>query len=217
MGRLLLTAGALAAALLGLWYLFFFYYNRRKGGAALRWAQNACAGKASLDEPRWLDSSCLQARLHFASGWFENARLSLRLLPRPLPIQWVVSRWRRQKETLTFEADLDCPPGFKLEVLNHRWCANSRRGSAPDEREWTLLRPEPVILTTRNQWEQELTPVLNALMAARQKSFLRVRFRPEAPQLAATVALDALADARSAASFLTLLRELAAGASTHQQ
>jgi len=44
-----------------------------------------------------------------------------------------------------------------------------------------------------------------------------VRFRPESPHLAVTVTLDSLSDGRTAASFLGLLRELAAGASTHRQ
>jgi hypothetical protein len=51
----------------------------------------------------------------------------------------------------------------------------------------------------------------------RQQDVLRVRFHPDSPQFSATIALDALSDPRSAASFLRTLRELAAGASAYQQ
>jgi hypothetical protein len=54
-------------------------------------------------------------------------------------------------------------------------------------------------------------------MTVRQQDVLQVHFRPESPQFSATIALDALADPHTAASFLTTLRELAAGASAHRQ
>src|SRR5581483_5657912 len=123
--------------------------------------------------------------------WFENARITIKLLPRPIPIQWVVCLWRRQKETLTFEADLDYSPTFQLEIS----------------------RPGPVVLTTRTEWTHELTPVVNTLMTSRGHSLITVRFRPDSPNLAATIPLDALADEEATAAFLNVLRDLAAGAS----
>jgi hypothetical protein len=44
-----------------------------------------------------------------------------------------------------------------------------------------------------------------------------VRFRSESPHLAATIPLEALSDEQAAAEFLSMLRELAVGASTRQQ
>jgi len=40
-----------------------------------------------------------------------------------------------------------------------------------------------------------------------------VRFRPDSPNLAATIPLEALSDEEATASFLTVLRDLASGAS----
>ena len=116
MGRLLLIDVLGAIFSLGIWYYAFARYNRRRGAAALRWVQIACRGRGKVVESRWSGSSRLQARFQFPSRWFENARLTLQLRPRPLPVQWLLSHWRKQKETLTFEADLDCPPasGSKL-------------------------------------------------------------------------------------------------------
>lgn len=54
-------------------------------------------------------------------------------------------------------------------------------------------------------------------MSARRQDILQVHFRPESPQFSATVCLAALADPNVAAEFVSALREIAAGASTHRQ
>ena len=215
MGRLLLIDVAGAIVSIGIWYLVFARYNRRKGAVALRWVQIACRGRGKIVESRWAGNSKLQARFQFPSRWFENARLTLSLRPRPLPVQWFLSHWRNQKETLTFEADLDCPPAFRLEVMNHRWCGHSN-GKRNPSRSWEISRPGPIVLTTRAEWTQELSPVVNALMASREQNFLKVDFRPDSPNFSATIDLAALNDPESASGFFSVLRELAAGASARQ-
>jgi len=216
-GRLLVIDVVGAVAILGLWYLLFAAYNRRRGAEALRWVQAACAGKGRILDFHWLNSSRLHARVQFPSRSFENARVTMKFRPRPLPIHWLLSYWHKQKETLTFEADLGGSPSFHLEVVRHRWCAHSRGGKKRrrSDREWDIYEPGPVVLTTRTHWKEDPTPELNALMTVRQQDVLQVRFRPESPQFSATVALDALSDPRTASSFLTTLRELA-GASAHR-
>lgn len=219
MGRLLLIDVICACAALGGWYVLFAAYNRRRGAEALRWVQSACAGKGRVVDSHWVTTSRLYASLQFPSHGFENARVTVRFRPRALPVRWLLSRWHKQKETLTFEADLGGSPNFHMEVVRHRWCAHSRGIDARkrNEREWDLYEPGPIVLTTRTHWKEDSTPELNALMTVRQQDVLQVRFRPESPQFSATIALEALDDPRTAASFLSTLRELAAGASAHRQ
>jgi hypothetical protein len=222
-GRLLAIDVVAAVAALGLWYLCFSAYNRRRGTAALRWVQAACAGKGRVLNPQWLSNSRLYAQLQFPARSFENARVTVRFRPRPLPVHWLLSWFRKQRETLTFEADLGGSPPFHMEVVRHRWCAHShgvnRRGKdlLNKEREWDVYEPGPVILTTRTHWKQDPAAEINTLMAVRQQDVLQVRFHPDSPQFSATIALDALDDPKAAAGFLTTLRELAAGASAHRQ
>jgi hypothetical protein len=218
-GRLLVIDVVGSVAMLVVWYLLFAAYNRRKGAEALRWVESACSGKGRILDSHWLNSSRLYARLQFRSRSFENARVTMKFRPRALPVHWLMSCWRKQTETLTFEADLGGSPSFDLEVVRHRWCAHSRGASSRRraEREWDLYEPGPVILTTRTHWKQDPAAELSALMAVRQQDVLQVRFRPESPQFSATIKLDALDDPRSAATFLSTLRELAAGASAHRQ
>ena len=217
MGRLLLIDVFAAAVPVALWYFCFARYNHRRGTSALRWMAAACSGRARLVECHWIGASRLQAHFRFPSHWFENARVTIRLLPRPLPLQWLLSRWHQQRETLTFEADLDYAPGIRLEVLRHRWLTHDDSKRAESSRHWTISRPGPVLLTTCHQWRRELPPVVTTLMTARGHHLLSVRFGPESPHLAATMDLEALSSEEAAATFLDVLRDLAAGASTSRQ
>jgi hypothetical protein len=218
-GRLLAIDVVCAIAAMALWHFLFVAYNRRKGSAALRWVESACAGRGRILDFHWLSSSRLYARLQFPSRSFENARVTMKFLPRSRPLQWLLSYLRKQKETLTFEADLGGSPRFHLEVFRHHWCAHSRGAGNKrrDGREWEVYEPGPVILTTRTHWKEDPAAELNALMAVRRQEVLQVRFRPESPQFSATIKLDNLDDPRAAANFLSTLRELASGASAHRQ
>ena len=217
MGRFILIDVAVALALLSLWYAWFVRYNRRRAGNVLQWVQEACVGKGRIVDLRWqASSSRLKATLNLPSRWFEDARLTIRLLPRPLPVQWALSRWRQQRETLTFEANMGFPPGFHLDVIRHRWAGHSGAKDSTRTRAWTITRPGPVILTTKEDWPVELSPVVNALASWRDKDFVGVRFNSTAPHFTATVALESLSDQKATAALLGLFRELAASSSAKQ-
>lgn len=210
----LIAIAALCATIVDVaWFFLFSRYNRRKGTLVLRWVEAACASRGRVIESKWLGRSCLQAHLSFAAHWFDNARVTIKLLPRPLLVQWLVSVSRRQRETVTFEADLDDSPGFHLEISRHRWLTQKPKEISNPTRNWTVSRPGPVVLTTRTEWTHELTPVVNTLMTSRGHNLLTVRFRPDSPNLSATIPLEALSDEETTASFLSVLRDLAAGSS----
>lgn len=216
MGRWILIDVATAVVLLLSWYLWFARSNRRRGANVLEWVQAACLGKGKILNARWhASSSLLRATLRLSSRWFEDARLTIRLLPRPLPVQWWMSHHRRQRETLTFEADMGFPPGFHLDVIRHRW--SGRTGErVRRNRSWSVVHPGPVVLTTKDDWPAELTPVVNALASWRDKDFVSVRFNPTSPHFIATVPLESLSDQNAAAGLLGLFRELAASSSAKQ-
>ncbi len=217
MGRSILIDVAVAGAIAGVWYFFFARYNRRRGSAVLAWVQAACMGRGHIVSPEWrASSSLLTAYLSLPSRWFEDARLTIRLTPRPLPLQWLLSRYRHQEETLTFEADLGFPPGFRLDVIRQRWSGCSGKKTSKATRPWNISRPGPVVLTTKEDWPAEVSPVMNALIAWRDQDFMSVRFDPSSPHFSATVALGTLSDEKSATALLGLFRELAANSSARQ-
>jgi hypothetical protein len=201
-----------AIVILTFWYFWFARYNRRRALAVLHWVQTACAGKGRVLKVRWQGTSRLLAELRFPPHMFDHARVVVRLLPRPVPTNWVLSCWRKQKETLSFEADLDSAPRFQLDVHNHRWSGHNT-GSL-SSRNWLVSRPGPIVLTSRSKWGQGLSPVINALMASREKNFVSVRYSPDSPHFSATLEIDSLPDQVGAEGWLEMLRELAAGAST---
>jgi len=214
-GHVVLISGIIAVAALLLWYAGFTQYNRRKGTKALNWVEAACVGEGRVIDSHWLGTSKVKAQLRFTRQPIEDASVIVRLRPRPLPVHWVLSLWRGQKETLTFEADLDHMPAFNLEVMRHRWFThNSPPSDETGSHKCIISRPGPVVLTTRTHWNQELTPVVNTLMTTRGHSLLSVRFRSKSPHLTATVALESLSDPQAGAGFLDVVRELAVGAST---
>jgi hypothetical protein len=215
--RLVLIDALGAVVLLVLWYFYFARFNRRRGAVVLRWVESACSSRGRIVESRWVGVSRLQARLGLGVHWFENAHITVRLRPRPLLLMWLFSIWRKQSETLTFEADLDHAPTFQLEVFRHRWFSHRHSAVAVKWGDWEVSRPGPVVLTTRTHWTQEFTPVVNSLMTSRGHNLLTVRFRPDSPHLAATIPLEALSNEQGAASFLNIVEELAAGASTHRR
>jgi hypothetical protein len=216
-GRFILIDAGVALALSCLWYAWFVRYNRRRADNVLQWVQAACLGKGHVADLRWQNSSSrLKATLHLSSRWFDDARLTIRLMPRPLPLQWALSRWRQQQETLTFEANMGFPPGFHLDIIRHRWSGHSGKKSSKAARAWTITRPGPVILTTKEDWPVELSPMVNALASWRDKDFVGVRFNSKSPHFSATVALENLSDQKATAALLSLFRELAASSSAKQ-
>jgi len=214
-GRLVLIDALGAAALTALWYFFFIRYNRRKGIRVLRSVEAACLGDGHIVHARWLSPLRLQAHIRFASHWFDRARVTVELRPRAIPYQWAWSVWQKRKETLTFEADLDYEPSLGLEVLRHRWFSGPVKPNS--SRAWVVSRLTPIVFTTRPQWSPDLPPLVSTFMADRGHNLLSVKIRPESPHLAATIPLDTLTDERSAAGFLSVLRDLAAGASASRQ
>ncbi len=209
------VVAALAAC--ALWYWFFVRYNRRRGVRVLRSLEAACRTRGKILGHKWLDVNRLQIKLGFAAHWFENARVTVSLRPRPFPLHWLFAIWKSKKEVLTFEADLGGAPSHHVHVFRHHWLNHAHTAKSIAGQDWELHRPSPVLLTSRPEWSNDLSPVVTALMTSGGHRLLSVRLRPESPNLAATLPLDAVGDATSASSFLKVLRALAEGASARQQ
>ena len=217
MGDLLLIDALCAVGVLAVWYLCLARYNRKKGTGALRLVEAACSGQGKITDVRWLGANRLQAQLSLAGHWVEDARVIVNLRPRAIPVQWLFSVWRKQQETLTFEANLDYSPGLQLQVFRHRWLTPNKATMEDSSRDWTVVQPGPVVLTTRMQWGQEIAPIVNTLMSSPGHNLLRVRFRPQSPHLSVTVALESLSDEQASAGFLEVVHDLAVRASASPQ
>lgn len=102
--------------------------------------------------------------------------------------------YNRRQATLVFEFDLDFPPGFNLEVSNHRWCGRTTRNFYSQPADWHFAQTMPLVLTSRWHWEREVTSMMNAL-SCRERQFLSLSFSCRSPHFTATMALESIAPA----------------------
>jgi hypothetical protein len=202
------------AVLVLLWYYGFLRYNRRKAVQVLRWIERAFSAHGQVVGVNWLAASRFRVQMRLAPNLFRQPALVVQLYPREMPFNWLLSRVRKQQETLTFEADLDGAPSFNLEVHNHRWCGRTRRKLPADPQNWTLEHSGPFVLTTRTDWQREITTMMGALVASRECDCLTVCFRRSSPHFSVTVPLQSiLPEWQTESDIFDVLRELAAGAS----
>lgn len=199
------------------WYFIFSAYNRRRGNEALQWVEAACGGRTRISGVRWQRGQRLLASVRFPLRGLENAKVTVRLRPRAMPIHWLFSWWKRQRETLTLDADLEQVPRVSLRVFNHRATYRNAETVLDEKRNWEIIRTGPLVLTTHERCREQALPELNALMAARQNGFHHVEFRPVSPQFSATIELASLSDPEAAAKFLKSLRGIASGKSAQRQ
>jgi hypothetical protein len=209
----IIAIDALAAvAFLLIWYLLFVHYNRRKATQVLHRLRSALASQAQIMSVRWKGASRFTVRLRVVSTLFQQATFQVQMYPRQVPFLWLWERLRKRQEQMTFEADLECPPAFNLEVHNQRWCGKTRKFPR-DLRRLALDQCGPFVLTTRNDWQREITAMMSALVASRDCDFLDVNFRRTSPHFSATVPLYSIAQGSgSETQFFDVLRELASSA-----
>lgn len=192
-----------------LWYLLFFRYNRRKSIQILQRLRNAFAGQAQIIGVHWHGPSRFSVKLRVPTALFHEASVQVKLLPREIPFSWLWARLKKRHETMTFEADLECAPAFNLQVQNHRWCGRTKKFPRHPHR-MALDHCGPFVLTTRNDWQREITAMMSALVASRDCDFLSVSFRKVSPHFSATVPLYSIApDSDCEAQIFDVLRELA--------
>jgi len=191
------------------WYILFVRYNRRRSKQILQRLRGAFAPQAQIMSVRWMGSSQFTVRLRVVSTLFQQATLQVRMHTRQVPFLWIWERLRKRQEQMTFEADLECAPGFNLEVHNRRWCGRTRKFPR-DVRRMALDQCGPFVLTTRNDWQREITAMMSALVASRDCDFLSVNFRRNSPHFSATLPLYTVApDSDCEPQFFDVLRELA--------
>jgi hypothetical protein len=215
------TLGSSVVVALGfvvLWYWTFTRWNRRRAQKLLVDIETAFAGNGHVGTVRWLSSSHFLVQMKLGNCGFTQPTVTVKLLPREMPLSWIASAIRKHRETLTFDANLLCPPGFNLEVQNQRWSGKSRRlirRRLPKKSSVVRLKHlGPFILTSRRDWQKDITGMVHALSASRDCDLLSVSFRRTAPHFSATIPLESIARQDCApVTFFDALRELASGAS----
>jgi hypothetical protein len=207
----------LAAALVVGWYFWFRTLNRRRSAQVLRWIDSVFADHGRVAQVRWINASRFAVELRLCPTIFRRASLAVQLQPREMPLQWLLSRLRKRKETVTFEAELEHRPNVSLHVQNHRWSGPPRRLRPGSWEKWKFESLGPVLISTQPKWQKEFGPLLEALLATRSCEFLHIGFRRRAPHFVACAPLQSLCPDSGKSGMFDVLHELATSASTSAQ
>jgi hypothetical protein len=205
---------AAAALLCGVWYWLSRRHNRRKAVQVLRWIEAALAGQGHVIGMRWLARSRFKVPLRLTSGVFRRAWIMVEFSPCEMPIHWVWSKLTSKQDLITFQADLDWPPPFSLDVHNFRWFARSSRKASPTSCNWTFEQRGPFIISTRMDWQKEITSAMTSLAGTSNREFLNISFRRKSPHFSVTMPLEAISPTCPTRSCIfDTVREVAASSS----
>ena len=212
---LVYLAMAVAALFLG-----HFYYSRKcrqRSMEVLGWIEALLCGQGHVAGIQWQSTSSFCLPLRLRAHTFRNAILRVSLIPKELPLNWILRKLRKKQETLIFEADLDWAPPFSLELQSYRLFARSRKNLTAETPGWDFEQTTPFVLTTRKDWQKEITAVISSLLSCQDRQFLSIGFKQQSPHFTATLALDSISPSSTTRTeIFHSLRELAAGASAPQ-
>jgi len=196
------------------WYWLFRRHNRMKAVQVVRWIEAALAGQGHVLGMRWTTPRQFKVPLRLTSGVFHRAWITVEFCPSEMPINWIVSKLRNQQDTITFQADLDFLPSFSLDVHNFRWFARSSRKTDLGNCQWTFQQSGPFVISTRMNWQREITAAMTSLTSNNNREFLNITFRRQSPHFSATMPLESISPTSPTRSYMfDSVRELAASSS----
>jgi hypothetical protein len=209
-----LISVSLGILIVAAWYWAFLQLNRRRARRILHWLEGAIEEHGQISGVEWISPSHFRARLRLSGYAFRQPSLDARLAPREMPIKWAVWRWRRRQETLTFEANLTCPPRHSMEIGRTRWTGLTRRWTR-NTGDWATHTVASLFISTQPEWEPEISSRMTTVVATRELEFLGVSFRSRAPHFSVTFSLqDTLKHPSEELAIFDSLRELAEGSPT---
>jgi len=208
---------AVGVSALLVWNFYYTRKSKRRAFEVLGWIEGLLCGQGHVAGIQWEGPSSFHVPLRLRSNAFRNASLRVHLMPSDLPLNWLMGKLKKTPETLVFQADLDWAPPFSLELQSYKLFARTRKHLEPDTPGWNFEQTTPFVLTTRKDWQKEITAVIASLLSCHERQFLSIAFRPDSPHFTATLDLDSISPASACrAEIFESLRELAAGASAPQ-
>lgn len=202
-----LAAGAVAA-----WYLWVRRSSHDRAIQVLHWIENSLGGYGHVTGIRWIDSETFDVPVRVSKNVFRKASFRIQVAPPELPLNWIWRRLRARKDELVFSADLDYQPRFAMKMHTQRWFARTRPDAVSDQEGWDFESCQPVVLTTRLDWQKEVTGMMQSLMACAYRENLNLEFRKSSPHLRVTMPLENIR-VDSECRILELLKTVAQGVS----
>lgn len=210
---ILFIAAVALIALCITWYAVSLRRKRAKAREILRWIQASLAGRGHVVGISWTASSRFRVPLRLTCGVFRRAWVLVEMRTQETPVHWLVHKINSQQEVITFQADLDAPPMFSLQMQNFRWFARSSPKSAIENSGWQFERLPSVMITTRPESQKEIAGTMTSLSRGDNGEFMEVSFQRSSPHFSATLPLESLAPGAPARTYLLdAMREMAGSA-----
>jgi hypothetical protein len=209
----LVLAVAGAVGLLGL-MVYDRRLLRRRIHALLRWIDASLVGNGHITGLRWVSDTELDVPVRMRSPQFRQARFHISFTPHPL-LRRLASCFRSEpKVTVDFITDLDSMPTFGMEMGTLRYFARSRPKLDTAGAGWAFVSSQPLVLTTKLEWQREITGAFEALLASDYRDGISVTFQQRSPHFRAAFPLEsAELDAEPCKHLLRVLMSVAEGAS----
>lgn len=200
-------------ALFVTWYAVSLRRKREKAREILRWIQGSLAGRGHVVGISWTAASRFRVPLRLTCGVFRRAWVVVEMQTQQTPVHWLVHKIHSPQEVITFQADLDSPPTFSLQMQNFRWYARSSPKTEIEHTGWQFERLPSVMITTKPESQKEIAGTMTALSRGDNGEFLEVSFQRSSPHFSATLPLESLAPGAPARTYmLDAVREMAGSA-----
>jgi len=212
MAILFVTAVALVALCIT-WYAVALRRKREKAREILRWIQASLAGRGHVVGISWMAASRFRVPLRLTCGVFRRAWVLVDVRTQQTPLHWLIHKINSPQEVITFQADLDSPPTFSLQMQNFRWFARSSPKTEIENTGWQFERLPSVLITTKSQTQKEIAGTMTSLSRGDNGEFLEVSFQRSSPNFSATLPLESLAPGAPTRPYLLdAMREMAGSA-----
>jgi hypothetical protein len=181
----LMIVGAISALL-----IYDRHLLRRRVALLVHWIDASLAGSGHVTGLKQRSSRDLVAPLRLRSILFRNAKLHIRFAPHPL-VDSLLQPFRKKPEiTVNFLADLESMPRFAMEMQTMRWFARSRSNLNTASHGWTFETSLPLLLTTKLDWQREITAAFQALLASNHRDGVKLTFQPRSPNFRASFHME---------------------------
>ena len=203
---------SLAVGFISAWYLWARRTSRDRAIQVLHWIENSLAGYGHVTGIRWIDAETFEVPIRVSQKLFRKSRFRVQMAPPELPLNWLWRRVRAHQDRLEFCADLDLNSKFAMQMKTQRWFARTRKDATSDDAGWEFESCQPVVLTTRLDWEKEVAGVMKSLMSCAHREDLSVEFRKTSPNLMMSMPLENIRP-ESGCKVVDVLRTVADGVS----
>ena len=186
---------------------------RRRVLFLLRWIDDSLAGHGHISSIRWVSDREVEVPVRLRNGMLRKACFAF-VVPRNLAWESVRTFFHKSQDaSIEFRADLDNAPAFAVEMRTLRWFARSQPSLRPDEK-WSYMATDPILMTTKLDWEQEINRAFQALLKSDRACGLDLRFQKKSPHFLAKFEVNCN-DTESPVGqpFLNVLLSVAGGAS----